>query len=162
MAEWPCSGLQIHLGWFDSSSGVHYNMINKNMFSPSSRDNIMKTYIITYLDRVQNIEGAIECKAISSKLALDKFYECECSISMNSTTGNPLTKGVLKVEEKMTNTSKNIRRRRRLLSPPKTSATFADLTDTKSNNDVIMNNRLEIERLKQRVSKYNKNDKHWR
>ena len=132
------------------------------MFSPSSRDNIMKTYIITYLDSMHNIEGTVECKACSSKLALDKFYECECSISMNSTTGNPLTKGVLKVEEKnMTNTSKTIRRRRRLLSPPKTSATFADLTGTKSNNDV-MNNRLEIERLKQRVSKYNKNDKHWR
>ena len=161
MAEWPCSGLQIHLGWFDSSSGVHYNMINKNMFSPSSRDNIMKTYIITYLDSMHNIEGTVECKACSSKLALDKFYECECSISMNSTTGNPLTKGVLKVEEKMTNTSKNIRRRRRLLSPPKTSAHADDLTDTKSNNDVV-NNRLEIERLKQRVSKYNKNDKHWR
>ena len=111
---------------------------------------------------MHNIEGTVECKACSSKLALDKFYECECSISMNSTTGNPLTKGVLKVEEKMTNTSKNIRRRRRLLSPPKTSAHADDLTDTKSNNDVIMSNRLEIERLKQRVSKYNKNDKHWR
>ena len=129
----------------------------------SSIDNSMKTYIVTYLDSMHNIEGTVECKACSFKLALDKFYECECSISMNSTTGNPLTKGVLKVEEKnMTNTSKTIRRRRRLLSPSKTSATFADLTSTKSNNDVIMNNPLEIERLKQRVSKYNKNDKHWR
>ena len=24
MAEWSCSGLQIHLDWFDSSSGVQF------------------------------------------------------------------------------------------------------------------------------------------
>ena len=59
--------------------------------------------------------------------------------------------------------SKTIRRRRRLLSPPKTSlwdgatppktsATFVDLTDTKTNN------RLETERVNGKISKYNNND----
>ena len=48
--------------------------------------------------------------------------------------------------------SKTIRRRRRLLSPPKTSAPSANLTDTKTNN------RLETERVKGKISKYNNND----
>ena len=48
--------------------------------------------------------------------------------------------------------SKTIRRRRRLLSPPKTSAPSANLTDTKTNN------RLETERVNGKISKYNNND----
>jgi hypothetical protein len=45
-----------------------------------------------------------------------------------------------------------IRQRRRLLNPPKTSAQADDLTDTKTNN------RLETERVKGKISKYNNND----
>ena len=80
----------------------------------------------------------------------------------------------------MTNLSSTIRQRRRLLNPPKTSAPLSDLTEKKIPfpevkcysglaNDLtrpvgfvsptvmeVDHNRLEIERLKKKISKYKK------
>ena len=61
----------------------------------------------------------------------------------------------------MTNLSSTIRQRRRLLNPPKTSAPSVDLTRPVGFvSPTVMevdHNRAEIERLKQKISKY-KND----
>ena len=50
----------------------------------------------------------------------------------------------------MTKYAKIIRQRRRLLTPPKTSARADDLTDTKMND--------RSERVNGKISKYNNND----
>ena len=60
----------------------------------------------------------------------------------------------------MTNLSSTIRQRRRLLNPPKTSAPSADLTRPVGFvSPTVMevdHNRAEIERLKEKISKYKK------
>ena len=62
--------------------------------------------------------------------------------------------------------SKTIRRRRRLLSPPKTSAPSANLTDTKMNDRLDGAGRrafpLRLERVQGKISKYNNNDENRR
>ena len=60
----------------------------------------------------------------------------------------------------MTNLSNSIRQRRRLLNPPKTSAPSPDLTRPVGFvSPTVMevdHNRAEIERLKEKISKYKK------
>ena len=60
----------------------------------------------------------------------------------------------------MTNLSSTIRQRRRLLNPPKTSASSLDLTRPVGFvSPTVMEveaNRAEIERLKKKISKYKK------
>ena len=60
----------------------------------------------------------------------------------------------------MTNLSSTIRQRRRLLNPPKTSAPSPDLTRPVGFvSPTVMevdHNRAEIERLKEKISKYKK------
>ena len=60
----------------------------------------------------------------------------------------------------MTNLSSTIRQRRRLLNPPKTSAPSVDLTRPVGFvSPTVMevdHNRAEIERLKEKISKYKK------
>ena len=66
----------------------------------------------------------------------------------------------------MTNLSNSIRQRRRLLNPPKTSASSLDLTRPVGFvSPTVMevdSNRAEIERLKRKISKYKKDDENWR
>ena len=65
----------------------------------------------------------------------------------------------------MTKLSSSIRQRRRLLNPPKTSAPPIDLTrPVRFVSPTVMeveSNRVEIERLKRKISKYNQDDKSW-